>query len=207
MITRGSDLILGLEKITRETVDIIEYLDFAFWDLVWFSDDPKDGHYFERWLGVSHRVGSTLCYHVLKSNVNTESKTTIQHITRDDLEQPRTKAWIDLFNTTRTEKLKDDIFKLTEGEAIIYDNIDDVDDNDNLGYLEPNIQNMKDAVERDDYGDDAYDALLSVELMLPNESAVGFICGTIIKQVKNNLGQPIGTRHVDANLDTGYQKV
>ena len=34
MITRGDDLVPGLEKITRETVDITEYLDFAFWDLV-----------------------------------------------------------------------------------------------------------------------------------------------------------------------------
>ena len=29
-ITRGDDLIPGLEKITRETVDITEYLDFSF---------------------------------------------------------------------------------------------------------------------------------------------------------------------------------
>ena len=34
MIARGDDLIQGLEKITGETVDITEYLDFAFWDLV-----------------------------------------------------------------------------------------------------------------------------------------------------------------------------
>ena len=34
MITRGDDLTPGLEKITGKTVDIIEYLDFAFWDLV-----------------------------------------------------------------------------------------------------------------------------------------------------------------------------
>ena len=43
MIARGRDLVLGLEKITGDTVDITEYLDFAFWDLVWFSDDPQDG--------------------------------------------------------------------------------------------------------------------------------------------------------------------
>ena len=30
MIARGDDLIPGLEKITGETVDITEYLDFAF---------------------------------------------------------------------------------------------------------------------------------------------------------------------------------
>ena len=37
MIAQRDDLIPGLEKITGETVDIIEYLDFAFWDLVWYT--------------------------------------------------------------------------------------------------------------------------------------------------------------------------
>ena len=43
---------------------------------------------------------------------------------------------------------------------------------------------MKDTVERDDYDDDGYDALLSAELLLPNESADGFIRGTVIKRAK-----------------------
>ena len=92
MIARASDLIPGLDKITGETVDITEYLDFTFWDLVLFTSDPKDEPCLGRWLGVSHRVGSVLCYHVLKSNGKIESRTTVQHITQDDLEQPGTKA-------------------------------------------------------------------------------------------------------------------
>ena len=47
-----------------------------------------------------------------------------------------------------------------------------------------------------------FDRLLLAELLLPNESADGFIRGTVIKRAKNNLGQPIGTRHADINLDT-----
>ena len=61
---------------------------------------------------------------------------------------------------------------------------------------------MKDAVDRDDYDNDGYDTLLSAELLLPNESEDGFIRGTVIKRAKNNLGQPKGTVHADANLDT-----
>ena len=103
MIARGSDLIPGLEMITDEIVDIIEYLDFVFWDLVWFTSDSQDGPCLGRWLGFFHRVGSVLCYHILKSNGKVESRTTVQHVTRDDLEQPGTKAQIDSFNTALTE--------------------------------------------------------------------------------------------------------
>ena len=92
MISRGDDLVPGLEKITRETVDITEYLNFVFWDLVWFTSNPEDGPCLGRWLGLSHRVGSALYYHILKSNGKIESRTTVQHLTRDDLEQPGTKA-------------------------------------------------------------------------------------------------------------------
>ena len=61
---------------------------------------------------------------------------------------------------------------------------------------------MKHAIEQDDYNDNAYDALLSAELRLPNNATGGFVQGTVIKRLKNNTRQPIGTQHADANLDT-----
>ena len=64
---------------------------------------------------------------------------------------------------------------------------------------------MNHVVERDVYDDDEFDQLLSAELLLPNKSADDFIRGTVIKRAKNNLGQSIGTRHANVNLDTrGY---
>ena len=72
------------------------------------------------------------------------------------MEQPGTKARIDLFNKAFTEGLKDDNFKLTEREAIIYDNIDDVGNNNSLGYLESNVQNMNSVVEYNAYDDNGY---------------------------------------------------
>ena len=146
MIARGDDLIPGLEKITGETVDITEYLDFAFWDLVWYGSDMDDGPSLGRWLGVSHRVGSALCYHILKHNGSIESRTTVQHVTQDDFDKPETKARIDKFNEDVVVRLNDTNFKLPEGEAIIYDDIDDVSDNDNLGYIESSDRIMNDAV-------------------------------------------------------------
>ena len=90
MIARGPDGISGLERVTGERVDITEWLDFTMWDRVWIVDDP-DGSSppkVARWLGVSHRVGSDLCYFVIKSNGQIESQITVQHVTEDDINTP-----------------------------------------------------------------------------------------------------------------------
>ena len=63
-ISRAPNERSGIEQLTGETPDISEWLDFSFYDLVWYhvasnntSTDPRQ---LGRWLGVSHRVGSAL---------------------------------------------------------------------------------------------------------------------------------------------------
>ena len=62
--TRGDYKRPCLEQINCDTVDIGEWLDFEFYDLCWFLDTPHDwdNPKIGRWIGVSHRVGSALCY-------------------------------------------------------------------------------------------------------------------------------------------------
>ena len=52
--------------MTVKTVDISKYLDFGFYDKVWFKDDAgispsEPGIY----LVISHRKGRLICYHIL----------------------------------------------------------------------------------------------------------------------------------------------
>ena len=50
----------------RETPDISEYLDFGFWDRVWYKDDGGlSERKIGRWLGVSHRVGNAMSCYIL----------------------------------------------------------------------------------------------------------------------------------------------
>ena len=53
--------------VTGQTPDISEWIDFEFYDRVWFYDQKKmemddTGRKLARWLGVAHRVGSDLRY-------------------------------------------------------------------------------------------------------------------------------------------------
>jgi hypothetical protein len=52
-----------MEQLTGETPDISEYLDFGFYDWVWYKDNAGLGeNCIGRWLGVTHRVGNLMSY-------------------------------------------------------------------------------------------------------------------------------------------------
>ena len=66
-IARGKEGVPGLKWILGQTIDISEYMDFDFYDLVWYWDEKKtnmteDQAKLGRWLGVSHRVGTDMSY-------------------------------------------------------------------------------------------------------------------------------------------------
>ena len=56
MTARGSSGRTGHEEITGETPDISEYVDFDFYDWVWYWDTPdkENNPKIGRWLGPSH---------------------------------------------------------------------------------------------------------------------------------------------------------
>ena len=62
--TESKDGCPSLERLTGDTIDISEWLDFEFYDLVCscnnHSDDTKP--MLGLWIGVSHRVGGDLRY-------------------------------------------------------------------------------------------------------------------------------------------------
>jgi len=49
----------GFEVITGDTPDISEWVDFSFYDWVWYWHSPnsEDNPRLGRWIGVSHQVG------------------------------------------------------------------------------------------------------------------------------------------------------
>ena len=76
----------ALENVTGKTPDISEYCDFDFYDLVWYFPGvhpsiSQDNRALGRWLGVSHRVGSDMCYWILTEKGDVVADTTVQHVT------------------------------------------------------------------------------------------------------------------------------
>jgi len=94
----------GYEMITDKTLDVSEYLDFDFYDLVWYWQTPNpslSGHDRElaRWMGVAHRMGSDMCYWLMPVSGVPVVNSSIQHVTAADLHDSQVIERVHDFNT------------------------------------------------------------------------------------------------------------
>jgi hypothetical protein len=103
-----------IEALTGKTPDISEYLDFGFYDLVWFKEDAGVGEIeLGRFLDVSHSVGSLMSYQILPRSGIPLSRTTIQRVTEIKKETEMKKARMAKFDKDISEGFKEERFAKT----------------------------------------------------------------------------------------------
>ena len=96
------------EHLTGETPDISEYLDFGFWDCVWYKDDGGlSERKIGRWLGVSHRVGNAMSYYILTQAGKVVSRTTIQCITNLEMQTSEVQQFAKEYDEKLLDIMKD----------------------------------------------------------------------------------------------------
>lgn len=94
--TSGKDGRTSMDRLTGDTNDISEWIEFEFYDLCHYWDNQTDSREpnIGIWLGVVHRVGSALCYWILTNKGNVISRTTVQNLTKVESENPDIKCLI-----------------------------------------------------------------------------------------------------------------
>ena len=102
----------AIEEVTGITPDISEWCDFEFYDLVWYRPHGKlnEGQKAELalWIGVSHCVGSDLCYWILPKSGIVQLHTTVQHVTAEGYADESIKARIEEFQRSIKEQINDE---------------------------------------------------------------------------------------------------
>ena len=75
-----------MEALTGDTIDISEWTEFEFYDLVVFWDDRENEtkQSIGGWLGPSHHIGGALCYYILNEKATVISRTSVQYITKEE---------------------------------------------------------------------------------------------------------------------------
>ena len=86
--------------MTGQTPDISEWLDFDSYDNVWWTDKnnpskTNNNIILGQCLGISHKIGTKMCYWVVMVSGKVFSQTTVQHVIYIDLVDPEMKVRID----------------------------------------------------------------------------------------------------------------
>jgi hypothetical protein len=148
-MSHGNDNRSGNEQVTGKTPDISEWLDFEFYDLVWWWDRPNKPNINDqmkrlgRWLGVSHHIGSDLCYWTVADSGQVVSKTSVEHVTHDDYLSEDMKAKVKEFEKKLSEHLADSNFILQGEDNVDLKMLEDLDDKGISTMMEDGITPME----------------------------------------------------------------
>ena len=203
-----------MEQITGETPDISEYLDFGFYDWIWYKDNAGLGeNKIGRWLGVSHRVGNLMSYWILTVTGNVISRTTVQRITNLELSTDEVKANGKDYDRRVAEHMRDENHVIAEeggmqlqdwNEFPVEEDPDFIEEFQNV-VSDPEIPDEDDSFTPDIF-DDTY---LNMEIALPRGGGdpedVQF--AKVTKRLRDAEGRPIGTVSNNPLLDTREYEV
>jgi Reverse transcriptase (RNA-dependent DNA polymerase) len=209
LLARGLDQRPGIEKVMGQTVDISEWLDFDFYDRVWYWDKPKTDMTNEqarigRWLGIAHRVGSDMTYWILTESGKVIARSTVQHITTSDIGTDAIRDRVSTFDATLLTHLSDENFHIDHPNPVFYlqDDVDVADPavDDIPADAEYGDMNQPAKSDADDIEFDSFDQYLSSEFMVNQDGEAAI--AKVVKRAKDNNGNPIGKRNANPLLDT-----
>ena len=203
-----NDGTIPITDVSGETTDISEYLDFGFYDPVWYKDNaglsPQQPG---RWLGVSSRTGRLMCYHILTQKGTVISRSTVQRVT--NLEQ-QTARVIDIYNkfdTAISTKLKLPTRGYHGDKPNPKDWADLLEEDEDFREEFEAVYNSDQVDEADDFTPEVLqDTYLSMELALPRDGE-GPEFAKVTKRLRDKEGLPIGTANDNPILDTRLYEV
>ena len=211
----------AMEEVTGKTPDISEYCDFDFYDLVWYFPGvhpsiSQDNRALGRWAGVSHRIGSDMCYWIITSDGIPISESTVQHVTRDDMLEPEIMNQIEEFNETLTTRLDDSKFGIAGmGNFRLEDEEFDLPqwypaygDNTPTDEEYGNMTRPVPLAEAEDEIDpDTYDKYIGVKVVLDDSTNRGGNLATVKSRATDINGRPIGHAHNNPMMDSREYEV
>lgn len=191
-----------IEIVTGETPDISEYVQFTFYQAIYYWDQtaafPEEKRKLGRWLGVSHRVGQALCYWILPKSGIALARTTVEPVKTDEL---------------ATSIFQEDLKEL---DASIHFNIGDTDITsdvprhtspksywdtyDDEAIAQQPFDSAAAMPQADDFTPDSFDDYIAAEVVI--QKADGFFNATVIDRKRDSDGNPIGVRNANPILDT-----
>jgi hypothetical protein len=188
------------EVVTGDTPDISEWLEFGWYDPVFYRNPgafpANEPAQVGRWLGVAHRVGQALCYWILPISGIPIARSTVQSWSTEDLDNDVMREKLKAYDEAIKAKLKTediipgvlDVNQLREWDIDGEEEVDEKEDPEG------------EMPEADDWTADAFDQYINAEVMLPRGDTLQ---RAQVKSRKRNAdGDPVGTANSNPILDS-----
>ena len=200
-----------LERITRNTVDIFDYLDFGFYDWCWYHTNEGLGlTKLGRWLRVAHKVGGLMSYWVLTINCTVIARTTVQRVTSLEMQATDMKERTQAFDEATKAKIKDSEHTILQGSKTqLYDwNDHPFEEDPDIAEEFHEVISNNELKEADDaFTPDVYGTYLNMELAIPQGDSLKPRLARVTKRLKDANGLPIGLANENPILNTTMYKV
>ena len=204
----GLDGRTPLEIITGDTPDISEYLDFGFYDRVWFKENaglevPK----LARFLGVAHRVGMLMSFWVLPESGIPVAATTVSRIPQLEKELEANQTRFQQYDEKIAAKFKEERLQAVGGKPNLEDWSDLLEEDEDFAKEFATLYNNSDVPEADDqFSPDSFDMYINMELALDRGTDEPQLA-KVTKRLRDKDGKPIGTANDNPILDTRMYEV
>ena len=167
------------------------------------QDDTKQ-HALGRWLGVSHQVGSALCYWILTHSGKVISSTTVNHVTQADTRDPHTAQHICDFDSAVWARLEDTNFTSNDipGDSPYIEDYSPPEDAPRRGVI-PSDTKYGDMIVEEPPDDDEHEDLdnyIHAQLLL--DVGNGKLQGRVTQRVRAPDGSKKGKPHKNPMFDT-----
>ena len=197
-----------LTKVTGETTNISEYLDFGFYDPVWFKDNaglsPAEPG---RWLGISHRTGRLMCNNILTQRGTVISRSTVQRVTNLEMNTREVKETFVKFDVEIHRRLKSNERGYNGDKPNPEDWSDLLEEDAEFREEFAKVFNNNDIPESDEYTPEVLeDTYLKMEVALPRDDT-GPEFARVTKRLRDANGIPIGMANDNPILDTRIYEV
>ena len=188
---------IPITQVAGETADISEYIDFGFYEQVWFKDNAGASPFEPgRWLGVSHRAGRLMCYQALTQRGTVISRSTIQLVTNIEKNTAEVKETFQKFDEAIRQSMKSSSEQGYNGDKPNPEHWSDLlkNDDDFREELECIFNNneIPEADEVEYTPDTLDDTYLKMEVDLPPDGKDPELA-RVVKCLRDKDGIPIGT--------------
>ena len=200
---------IPLEQVTGDTPDISEYLDFGFYDRVYYFENAGLGpRMVGRWLGVSHRTGGLMAYWILVQNGSIISRTTVQRVTNLEMQVQDNFRAFEEFDASIISHFKEGTFDINGSKPRPEDWSEILEFDPDFKEEFDKVFSSEDVPEADveftpEVGDDTY---LNMEVAIPRNGP-GPEFAKVTKRLRDANGLPIGVANDNPILDSRMYEV